>query len=302
MNRRHHTVFTLSVMLLAASTWSGCASSEEEEELLLESSELSDADFDTTVQQLTNLSWLPWDYTPDGCYARALYYSAFLAARGIASDHVYVFANNGSEAPGKQLDTGSQQWDWHVAPLVSHDDHPNVLYVLDPALNQSRALTTQEWIDAMGVSPGDPAHERMYTTPGSWYGVRAPSVSALFNSIANQGQHIAAPESPDAQSLREPTFSAMRPFYQADLSSACHLMHCYLRKENAPNRSSKHRQLANQTQRLVDRLDARGKLIAHADDERIPAEYLEGIEADYAGCLDGAWIEQLVDSDEFCAP
>src|SRR6188474_1970711 len=120
-------------LLLAA----GCSSASVNEHATTLDDSLTTQDYDTTVKQLTALPWLPWGYTPDGCYARALYYSMLLATKGVPTNHLYVVARPGTSLGG--------QWRWHVAPLVTKDNEPDRLYVLDPVYDQTRALTNVEW-------------------------------------------------------------------------------------------------------------------------------------------------------------
>src|SRR5262245_17691682 len=112
---------------------SGCASPSTLETTDALDAALSAGDFDATVQELTALPYLPWAYTPDGCYARALYYSMLLSTKGVATNHLYVVAR-----PGETL---ASEWQWHVAPVVTKDGDPDHLYVLDPLFERKRALT-----------------------------------------------------------------------------------------------------------------------------------------------------------------
>jgi hypothetical protein len=237
----------LSLAFVGLSTFVGCApQAVEEEPVDALDSALAQEDFDATVQHLTALPWLPWAYTTDGCYARALYYSMLLATKGVPTNHLYVIALPGAPPLGGI-------WAWHVAPSVTKDGDPNHVYVLDPVYDQTKALTNVEWVAHQGYA--DPASSRypsLHIHPGNSYLDQFNRRTPLVN-----------PAEPDASHYKEPTFAAMPAFEMDDVSHACQVMHRYIDWEPGSSndvRSEKHRSLARETQRLVAQLATKGKL------------------------------------------
>lgn len=76
-------------------------------------------------------NYIPFDYSADGCYARALYMAMELAAEGIPSSSVYLEALDGKLNPRPGL-----YWDYHVAPLLIEKTSTlaEEQIVLDPSL------------------------------------------------------------------------------------------------------------------------------------------------------------------------
>lgn len=214
---------------------------------------LTAEDFDATVQQLTALPWLPWGYTPDGCYARALYYSMLLATKGIPSNHLYVVARPGTSLGGI--------WSWHVAPLVTKDGDPDRVFVLDPVYDQTKALTNLEWVAYQNFTdPTAATYPRLHVHAGTSYLDQFDVQDPVVN-----------PAAPDPAAHREPTFAEMPSFAMTDVRAACSIMHQYIDIE--PNRTpeqkaEKHLALGRETVSLVAALGTRGKL---AGDPALPA-------------------------------
>jgi hypothetical protein len=206
---------------------------------------LSAQDFDTTVQQLSALPWLPWKYLTDGCYARALYYSMLLSSKGVPTNHLYVFAKSGAP-PLAGI------WAWHVAPMVTKDGDPDHLYVLDPAYDQTKALTNVEWVAKQNyANPAASNYPNLYVAPG--------------NSYLNSGssETLVSPASPEASEYKEPEFSEMPKFNMDTVRAACDVMHDYINRENttdAAAKNEKHKSLGRETQRLVTLLTAKDKI------------------------------------------
>ncbi len=206
---------------------------------------LSAADFDTTVQQLTALPWLPWAYTTDGCYARAEYYSMLLATKNIPSNHIYVLAKPGHPLGGI--------WSWHVAPLVTKDGDPNHLYVLDPVYDQTKALTNVEWVAHQNYpDPSATNYPSLHVHPGNSY----------LAQYRNE-RPLTSPAEPNASEYKEPTFEAMPSFRMQDISQACSTMHRYIDYEpgtTSVQKAEKHTSLGRETKRLVGELATKGKI------------------------------------------
>lgn len=206
---------------------------------------LSKGDYDTTVQQLSALPYLPWAYTPDGCYARAYYYSMLLASKSIASNHLYAIAPRGQTIGG--------QWGYHVAPMVSLDTDLNNLWVLDPVFNKTTAMTVAEWTAEMGYpNPSAQSYPTFRVHPGNTY-----------NRVISQGLPLTDPANPDVERLKEPPFEALGEFDTRDVQEACLVMHRYIELEPDLTREQKDQKrelLAEQTRGMAVQLAALGKL------------------------------------------
>jgi hypothetical protein len=231
----------LGCLLAAAS----CATPTTPERVGTLDDALSAQDFDTTVQNLTALPWLPWAYTADGCYARAEYYSMLLASHGVPTNHLYAVARSGTTLGG--------MWGWHVAPLVTKDGDPDHLYVLDPVYDQTRALTHLQWIERQGFSdPSAAEYPYLHVYPGnSYFDQNVPALP------------VADPGAPDASLYKEPAFAEMPSFDIYVVRRACKTMHQYIDLESgttADEKSEKHASLGRETKRLVGVLDVKGKL------------------------------------------
>ncbi len=206
---------------------------------------LSTGDYDTTVQQLSALPYLPWAYTPDGCYARAYYYSLLLASKSVASNHLYAIAPRGQKIGG--------QWGYHVAPMVSLDTDKDNLWVLDPVFNKVTAMTVPEWTAEMGYpNPSAQSYPTFRVHPGNTY-----------NLVISQGLPLTDPAAPDVARLKEPTFGALGAFDTQDIQDACVLMHSYIDLEPGLTLEQKQQKrvlLGEQTRALAVKLAALGKL------------------------------------------
>jgi subtilisin-like proprotein convertase family protein len=206
---------------------------------------LSQGDYDTTVQQLSALPYLPWAYTPDGCYARAYYYSLLLASKSVASNHLYAIAPRGQ--------TFGDRWWYHVAPMVSLDTDQDNLWVLDPVFNKTSAMTVPEWTAEMGYpNPSAQSYPTFRVHPGNTY-----------NRIISQGLPLTDPANPDVARLKEPTFQELGAFDTQDIQEACLVMHGYIDLEpDLTQEQKQHKRglLGEQTQAMVAKLAALGKL------------------------------------------
>lgn len=90
---------------------------------------------------------LSWMFPDDGCFARAA-----LVNRNAFREYIpipkKVFAFGNLRVETDNSPRGVVTWWYHVAPIVEVD---SVKYVLDPALEPSRPLKLQEWVELMGT-------------------------------------------------------------------------------------------------------------------------------------------------------
>lgn len=175
--------------------------------------------------------YIPYEYTPDGCYARALYMSMELATRFVPSSAQYL---NGTLRPN-----ASVTWGWHVAPMVEIIGAEGRM-VLDPALSPTRPVTLVEWVD---LSNPIGSYELEWTLGSQYF---------TDNSARRNVE-----QTPVIQS-----FDELPPFKLSDISQACGTMHSYMQLEGKPAavRDEKRERLVLRTRQLVDRLWAIGKL------------------------------------------
>lgn len=236
----------LGLVTLTAMT-GGCTTADTSEETAEANSELTERDWSRSVQYLSTLTYIPWGFTEDGCYARALYYSMNLAAEGIASNHVYIVAQ-----PGYGLGRTGAWW-YHVAPLVSRDATGELL-VLDPIYDAQSPIRLDNWtVRQSRYAPGSEHAPAIHVMPGNSYGQ------------AGAGPVVADVYHPDVASFREPaSFSSMPAFSIDAINSACHVMQSYIDKEGSGSAAQKHSTLSRETRRLVTALASRGKLAGDA--------------------------------------
>ncbi len=215
----------------------GACASTTADHFTADDSNLSALDFDQTVKELTQLPYLPWGYTPDGCYARALYYSMVLATKVVPTNHLYVVVQNDGSSLGGQ-------WRWHVAPVVTRDGDPNHLFVLDPDFSKDKALTNVEWVAKQGFpDPSVANYPNLHVWPGNSYMDPDDSIHPLVN-----------PAAPSAADYKEPTFTEMPAFEMTDISAACATMHDYIDIEpgrTAAQKTAKHQALGGATKTIL---------------------------------------------------
>src|SRR5262245_55851675 len=96
--------------------------------------------FQRAFATLDRVDYLPFEYTADGCYARAFYMSMELASQSIESNAVFALQRHGVDgAPdGPQPMFGPSAWGFHTAPLleVGTPDRAEP-FVVDPAIGHT---------------------------------------------------------------------------------------------------------------------------------------------------------------------
>jgi len=235
------TLVASSLLALAACT---ATTSETTEPTVESTSDLNTEDFNTAASKLGSLPYLPWTYTTDGCYARALYYSMVLAQNGIATRHVYVNQKFGT-APLYGI------WAWHVTPVATKDGE-NQLYAFDPALFPDRVVTLREWVAIQGYNdPTSASYPKLSIADGTSY-AQSTGNTPIPDVVA-----------PSASLFGEGTFAAMPKFNVGSINAACDVMHNYLEREpnaTAASKFTKHKGLSEATLKLANSLVEKNKL------------------------------------------
>ena len=108
--------------------------------------------------------YLPFSYSPDGCWARATYMQMTLAANGVPSDVQFVRVPKtiaeGFKLGQKTLIAGvdGTTWGWHVAPVITTSEGQHL--VLDPGLYPNGPVINKKW--ASDLVPKDNTGNQPY--------------------------------------------------------------------------------------------------------------------------------------------
>lgn len=116
---------------------------------------------------------IPFDYSPDCCYARARVMCDIMEKQGFESNKLWSEGNLAARKPDgtpvtfpdKNGDPRAVTWHYHVAPVVDVEQPGGGVEkrVLDPSLSD-KPLTVDEWKALCGVKPGETIDE---TTPAN---------------------------------------------------------------------------------------------------------------------------------------
>ena len=83
---------------------------------------------------------IPFQYAPDGCYARAHYMRLhFQSTFGGDCEKIFVWRATSTKLKATTMVGCCQYWDWHVAPLVTVGSQK---YVIDPGLFNGPVLAS----------------------------------------------------------------------------------------------------------------------------------------------------------------
>lgn len=204
---RLREVRALLVAAALAGATAGCSGAAETEPTRAEALE---ARVDPVAEAFEAVDYLPWDYAPDGCFARSYYVAMELAVRGVPAaqeilnlrwtqspGHAPRFAPvDGRVVPPAPISFGAETvtWDYHVAALVLPPavDEPTVLdRAMEPGpvplatwmAHANAGGQPESQIDAAGVpSPGFNA----FATYGSTYVGLGPSLALNWASLPAQ--------------------------------------------------------------------------------------------------------------------
>lgn len=229
-----------ALLLLAATSVVACQSAAGSDEPVGSSESravVTQAQADRAYQIVRKIDYLPWGYTDDGCYARALYMSMELAIERIPSSSQYIFATNG----GALRPEGGPVWGWHVAPMIKVTATGTPM-IIDPSLF------------------GAPEVVRSLDT---WVARNNPQPAADRGLALIQGSHYwKINQLVDTQPIS--SFAELDPFQGEDIESACDVAWRYLSLEGpAPSDAAltaKRASLIERTRTLITGLRAVDKL------------------------------------------
>lgn len=103
---------------------------------------------------------IAWNYTFDGCYARAHLMARMFEEEGIHVDKAWL--RGSLQVPGESAQT---KWQYHVAPLVYVDDGKGgvVEMIIDPSISET-PLSAKDWAAKMDVDFSK-SDQVVYPTP-----------------------------------------------------------------------------------------------------------------------------------------
>jgi hypothetical protein len=213
--------------------------------------------FDTLGKSVLMLNAIPFQFAPDGCYARAFLMSSILAAEGIPSSQSYVFAgtmHGGKPGADFEIEWNGKlvRWGYHVAPLLKVEG--GVSTVVDPSVNKGivEPILRNDWV-AKFKGKNTVVH-RDSLAPGSCY------VTDSFKSEPRPGCKLV--NFSDAKMVTQ--LSEMPQFRVQDFSNACSVLYTYLAAKNTgytpAQVTEKREQLWREAQKDMLQIQKRGLL------------------------------------------
>ncbi len=224
---RHSHFLSRAVWLVSIFPLAACAAdaSQDSIEKIGQSEQravVSPEDAARAYEVVGKLDYLPFNYKDDGCYARALYMSMEIAAKGIPSSSQFVM---GTLRPDARI-----VWGYHVAPMLQID---GVRTIIDPSMEKT-PVTFDTWVSHMARAD----EVDTFFVPGSQY---LPDRSAPHTDPMITG------------------FDQLPKFQTKDVAHACGVLWRYLGLEN-PQRPRGREKLVSRTRTLVVALHQVDKL------------------------------------------
>jgi hypothetical protein len=198
---------------------------------------------------IEDIDYIPFEYTEDGCYARALYMSMELAVQHIPSSSEFIKATRGL------LRFGHTVWTYHVAPALIVTENPETAPQTDEILHDTVSAASIDQVPA-NVTITDPAMSDDPVSLREWVGMMVSGETEAYTVIAPANYY-----DPWTPPLEEMEINVVRDFRElakfrlSDIGYACGTMHAYL-----GDQVERKRKLKERTAELIDRLQQVGKL------------------------------------------
>jgi len=186
---------------------------------------VSEKERELAFSLVDNIDYIPFAFTRDGCYGRALYMAMELASAEVPSSSLYIY--------GTLRPTPNLSWRFHVAPLLI-DRVQQTTYVLDPSL-ATAPVAVDKWLELVN--------------PGAGYQTHIQDGSTYYTSIdLKKPQNIID------------NFSELSSFRISDVLAACQTMHSYLRYDTQGRLVERREKLLAKTGELLEQLQRLGKI------------------------------------------
>lgn len=173
-------------------------------------------------------TYIPYDYTADGCYARAFYMAMELAASEIPSSSVFVFP---ATENGALTSPHGEHWVYHVAMMLQID-RAGTRMIFDPSLDP-KPQPQSKWVSQIGGA-------KTVTVPGSVY---------MKNVIQDEPDMIID------------SFDRLPKFDASDIEQACSTLYNNFSLMGGPNTESNQTRLKIRTRVLFQILSERNKIL-----------------------------------------
>jgi hypothetical protein len=122
-----------------------------------------------------------WLYPDDGCFARAALTGQKLAAWGYERpSKLFIFGKLAVKTPNAP--GGAVYWWYHVVPVIRSGGEP---FVIDPAIDASRALPALAWVKAMVRDPQGLKNAKFSICHSNTYQPYDPCETAAASEEAN---------------------------------------------------------------------------------------------------------------------
>ncbi len=117
---------------------------------------ISTEQLNRSFDRIANTKNIPWEYTKDGCFARAHLAAGQLVARRYNVSKIIVEPiepwwkvfkeNNPFKVSSKHM---LSEWNYHIAAMTYAETPEGIKgYVIDPSIDSKKPLEVHEWIDS----------------------------------------------------------------------------------------------------------------------------------------------------------
>ncbi len=127
-------------------------------------------------KKIKKMESIEWNYTRDGCFARAHLMARELEAQGVKVGKIWARGDLSAVLDGQK-----ESWFYHVAPVIYVKDKKGETkeYVIDPALAK-KPLTKKEWLAKMNVNINE-VKKRPFPLPDNskFYGQNVYAITSV---------------------------------------------------------------------------------------------------------------------------